>query len=79
VIGVPGLIVETYFRTEQKAKQQYYLRISAAIINMICPILFITALGVKGAAVGKLLSNAVMSIVGVILLILETKRVLPKS
>ena len=79
VIGVPGLIVETYFRTEQKAKQQYYLRISAAIINIICPILFITAFGVKGAAIGKILSNAVMSIMGVILLILETKYVFPKS
>jgi Na+-driven multidrug efflux pump len=58
----------------KKAKQQYYLRISAAIINIICPILFITlAIWVKGAAIGKILSNAVMSNSGCDIINLRTK------
>lgn len=73
IASVPGLISDIYFRMEQKPKQQYIIRVSAALINIICPILLIPAYGVQGAAIGKILANITMSVVGVILFILETK------
>jgi O-antigen/teichoic acid export membrane protein len=79
IAGLPGMIIEIYFRTEQKPKQQYYLRISAAIVNMIIPYLLILKMGVQGAALGKIIANATMSITGIILFIIETKHVLSKS
>lgn len=72
---LPGFIVEIYFRMEQKPKQQYYMRISSAIINLLCPYFFISAMGVQGAAISKILANTMMSIVGMILFIIETKKI----
>ncbi len=79
IAGLPGMIIEMYFRTEQKPKQQYYLRISAAIVNLIIPYMLIISMGVQGAAIGKIIANTTMSITGIILFIIETKRVFPKS
>lgn len=79
IMGVPGMIIELYFRTEQNPKQQYYMRISAALVNLICPYFLMLSLGVQGAAIGKILANATMSGVGMILFILESKRRLPKQ
>jgi len=78
IMGLPGMVAEMYFRTEQSPKQQYYMRISAAIANLLFPYFLMLSMGVRGAAIGKILANSTMSIVGVILFIIESKRRLPK-
>ncbi len=76
VIGVPGMIIELYFRMKQQAKPQYYIRVTAAFVNLIIPYFLILSYGAQGAAVGKIIANLSMTIVGLFLIIWETNRII---
>lgn len=64
LIGIPGGIVETYFRTQQNEKPQYTMRIIGAVTSLLLPALLMASWGVTGVMVGRLLSNGIFSGVG---------------
>ncbi len=69
LVGVPGGLAETYFRTEQDERQQYRMRLVAALVGVTAPALLIFRWGAYGAAAGRMLANLVLSAVGVALFI----------
>ena len=75
IAGMPGGLVETYFRTCQDEKSQYFIRTVAAIVGVITPTIFIFIWGAYGAAFGRLLANIALSIVGLILFARDTRQV----
>jgi O-antigen/teichoic acid export membrane protein len=65
LISVPGLLAETYFRTQQNQRQQYQMRIAAAVVGVSAPAVLVIPYGAVGAAAGRLLANLIFSVVGV--------------
>ncbi len=72
IIGMPGGIVETYFRTQQNEKPQYTMRITGAVTSLLFPALLMAPWGVTGIMVGRLLSNGIFSVLGLWLFARET-------
>ena len=64
IAGVPGFFVQIYFQTEQDERNLYILRGSAAILGVILPALLMVSLGVYGVLIGRLASQALLSLVG---------------
>jgi O-antigen/teichoic acid export membrane protein len=71
VIGVPGYFSEVYFRTCQNERRQYVLRITAAIVGVILPAVFISIWQVRGVLLGRFLASLVLSALGIVLFIKE--------
>ena len=69
VIAVPGFVTELYYRSLKDEKRQYILRITAAILGIILPAIFIVFWGGVGGAVGRLLTSLIFSLTGLLLLI----------
>ncbi len=65
--GVPGGLVEMYFRTLEDSKRQYWLRVFGAIMGVLFPTLLVVKFGAIGAAVGRLVANFFFSLFGIYL------------
>lgn len=65
VVSIPGLVAETYFRTEQDEKQQYRMRIAAAVAGVALPAAFIGVWGASGVVVARFLAGLTLSVFGV--------------
>jgi len=77
VIGLPGNIAELFFRTCQDEKRQYMLRMLAAIAAVLAPLLLVNQFGGPGIALGRLVSNLVLSLAGLILFLNAKNKELP--
>jgi O-antigen/teichoic acid export membrane protein len=64
VIGIPGGFAEMYFRTQQDEKRLYMMRITAAVVGVAAPIVFISHWGACGVMFGRFLTNCTLSILG---------------
>jgi O-antigen/teichoic acid export membrane protein len=62
LVNIPAAMVETYFRTQQNQKSQYYLRLAGILSGILFSLLLLPRWGVYGIAGGKILSSAVQSI-----------------
>jgi O-antigen/teichoic acid export membrane protein len=69
VIGIPGGVAETYFRTQQNERQQYRMRAWGAVTSILFPLLLLTSWEVDGILIGRLASNLTFSILGIWLFI----------
>jgi O-antigen/teichoic acid export membrane protein len=67
IVNIPAAIAETYFRTQQDQKHQYYLRLSGIITGISFSLLLLPKWGVYGVAGGKILSAAAQSMIGSLL------------
>jgi O-antigen/teichoic acid export membrane protein len=63
--GTPGGIAESYFRTQQDERHQYWMRIAGAISSIAFPLLLLTRWGVDGIMLGRLASNLLFSLLGI--------------
>jgi O-antigen/teichoic acid export membrane protein len=63
--GMPGGIAETYFRTQQDHRRQYWMRTAGAITSILFPLALLIPWGVEGILLGRLASNILFSILGV--------------
>jgi len=75
LVGVPGGLVELFFRTEQDEKSQYKIRIMGVIWSIIFPPLFLYYWGANGAAVGRILANAAFSISALIVIYWNLRKI----
>jgi len=70
--GVPGGLVEMYYRTQEDQKHQYWIRIFGAIMGVLFPTLLVVKFGAFGAAVGRMVANFFFSIFGLFLFFRRT-------
>lgn len=71
VMGIPGLLAEQYFRTQQDQGSLYRMQIVASIAGVAAPALLIIPLGAMGVAGGRLIAGLVFSGLGVIIFLRE--------
>lgn len=69
IVGLPGDIVEQFFRTCQDEKSQYLMRVGAAVAAVIGPLLLVNRYGGPGIAIGRIGANLVLTIAGILLFI----------
>ncbi|MEW5871410.1 MAG: oligosaccharide flippase family protein [Chloroflexota bacterium] len=74
VVGIPGFLAETYFRTRQDEKSQYLLRITAAIFGVALPALLLPTWGIIGVMAGRFLASLILSLCGTALFVYVNKR-----
>jgi O-antigen/teichoic acid export membrane protein len=72
LVGMPGGLVEMYYRTQEDQKHQYWLRVFGAIMGIIFPLLLVVKFGAFGAAVGRMVANFFFSLFGLFLFIRQT-------
>ncbi|MGL4648703.1 MAG: lipopolysaccharide biosynthesis protein, partial [Caldilineaceae bacterium] len=65
VITVPGAMIETYFRTEQDERRQYFLRVSTLAPSVIIPLLMLQAWGVQGILWARVLVSIIFTLTAV--------------
>jgi O-antigen/teichoic acid export membrane protein len=63
VLTVPGAMIETYFRTEQDERRQYYLRVIALAPSVLLPFLFLQRWGVNGVLAGRIVASLLFSLI----------------
>lgn len=76
-LGIPGNLAELFLRTCQDERRQYILRMIAALTAVVAPLLLVDHYGGAGIAVGRLISNIVLSATGVILFLRARSRKAP--
>ncbi len=62
--GVPGGLVEMYYRTLEDSKRQYWMRVFGAVMGIIFPMVLVVKYGAFGAAVGRMIANFLFSLFG---------------
>jgi O-antigen/teichoic acid export membrane protein len=67
--GMPGGLVEMFYRTQEDQKHQYWLRVFGAIMGVLFPLILVVKYGAFGAAVGRMIANFVFSLFGLFLFI----------
>lgn len=64
VMSVPGFLAHFYFRMQQDEQSQYILRGIGAVFGVILPAILIFPLKGEGVVIGRFLSGAILSLVG---------------
>ena len=64
IIGIPGGMIEMYFRTEQNEKRQYQMRLISAFFGVLAPLALIHHWKAYGVIGGRIIANLILSIVG---------------
>jgi O-antigen/teichoic acid export membrane protein len=72
LFGMPGGLVEMYYRTMEDSKSQYRIRIFGAVVGVLFPVLLVGRFGAFGAAVGRMVGNFFFSIFGLFLFFKRT-------
>jgi O-antigen/teichoic acid export membrane protein len=67
VATMPGNYAETFFRTEQDEKRQYYMRGMAAVFGAVLPLALLPALGLNAVFIGRVAAALLYSLLGVVL------------
>lgn len=75
ISAIPGWMIEQYFRTEQDERQQYIMRISATAMSLVAPLVLIFIFDAYGAALGRLIANLSLSIIGLYLFIKAIRKI----
>ena len=75
LVSLPAGITDTYFRTQQDHKPQYFLRFTGVIIGLIASLLLLPRWGAYGVASGKILAALAQSAMGTALFLKNS----PKS
>lgn len=70
VLSVPGAMIETYFRTEQDERRQYYLRIVSLVPSLLLPLLMLQWWGVQGVLWGRVVASALFSLIAAAIVLL---------
>ncbi len=65
--GIPAGISDTYFRTQQDPRPQYFLRLVGAFTGIAASLLLLPKWGASGVAAGRICASVAQSIVGSIL------------
>ena len=71
IIGVPGRVAETYYRTQQNERRLYMMQVIGAIVGVIIPVSLVLRWGAIGAAYGNIVTSIIISIVGIVLFSLD--------
>jgi O-antigen/teichoic acid export membrane protein len=71
IIGVPGGFAEMYFRIRQNNQRLYWLRLTAGIGGIIFPTILIFVWQGFGVVIGRILSNLLLSVLGIIFFIFD--------
>ena len=72
--SIPAGMSDTYFRTQQDPKRQYFLRLTGVTIGIIASLLLLPRWGAYGVAAGKILSSLAQSTMGTILFVKNRPR-----
>lgn len=67
--SIPAGIADTYFRTQQDHKPQYFLRFTGVIIGTIASLLLLPRWGAFGVAAGRILASLAQSTMGTVLFV----------
>jgi O-antigen/teichoic acid export membrane protein len=67
IMGVPGGVVELFYRTMQDEKSQYKIRLIGAIGGIFFPTIGLVLWGAIGVAIGRILSNFFFSLTSIII------------
>jgi O-antigen/teichoic acid export membrane protein len=67
--GIPAGISDTYFRTQQDPRPQYFLRLVGVFTGITTSLLLLPKWGAAGVAAGRICASVAQSIVGSILFI----------
>jgi O-antigen/teichoic acid export membrane protein len=67
--GIPAGITDTYFRTQQDPRPQYFLRMVGVLTGIVASVILLPIWGAVGVAAGRICSSVAQSIVGGILFI----------
>jgi len=65
--GIPAGISDTYFRTQQDPRPQYFLRLVGTFTGIAASLLLLPKWGASGVAAGRICASVAQSIVGSIL------------
>jgi O-antigen/teichoic acid export membrane protein len=74
LVSLPANMVETYFRTQQNQRSQYYLRIVGILSSVTFSLLLLPRWGVFGVAGGKVMASIMQSIFASLLFIKDPQK-----